>query len=356
MIGLGVRTNKINAGGATPPPVNTVAPVVSGNAVVGQTLTTTNGTWSNTPTSYTYQWYRGASAIGSATSSTYVLVQADASNTSNIKCVVTATNAAGSASADSNTVAQVLTVRTNSFLTASGITDTTIKGGLNTFDIGLISNSLDSKMHLIYPFVGGTASTHKWNFMDARDLDAAFRAVFNGTITHDANGITGNGTNGYVSTKYIPSVNQTISSASFGTYDRTNSSAVGRYTSGALSGGNASWLSYNNDTQYGYLGGGVNVVANGSTNPITRLRLLTRTSSTSLKAFRDGSQVGSTATGSITALPNVEKFLLATNGVGGIFSDHNLAFHYEGLGLSDAQVTTFNTLVNSLQTTLGRNV
>ncbi len=40
-------------------PVNTALPVVTGNQEVGQTLTTTNGTWTNSPTSFTYQWKTG---------------------------------------------------------------------------------------------------------------------------------------------------------------------------------------------------------------------------------------------------------------------------------------------------------
>jgi len=105
MIGLGIRTNKINIGGgaAATPPSNSVAPAVSGTAVVGQVLTTTNGTWSGTaPITYSYQWKRGATNIGT-NASTYTLVAADAGQS--IKCVVTATNVAGSASADSNTLA-----------------------------------------------------------------------------------------------------------------------------------------------------------------------------------------------------------------------------------------------------------
>jgi hypothetical protein len=87
-------------------PVNTVAPVVSGTATFGQTLSTTDGTWTGVPTpSFTYQWQRTGSNIGGATSSTYVLVAADVGNT--IRCVVTATNAAGLASANSNSTASV---------------------------------------------------------------------------------------------------------------------------------------------------------------------------------------------------------------------------------------------------------
>lgn len=87
-------------------PVNLTAPVVSGTGVVGQTLTTTNGTWSGTlPFTYTYQWQRNGSPISGATSSTYVLVSADAG--ANVSCVVTATNSKGSASASSNSIAVI---------------------------------------------------------------------------------------------------------------------------------------------------------------------------------------------------------------------------------------------------------
>lgn len=88
------------------PPVNTVAPVVSGTAQVGQTLTTTTGTWTGTPTiTYTYQWQRNTTNISGATSSTYVAQFGDAGNT--LRCVVTATNSAGSASANSNSTASI---------------------------------------------------------------------------------------------------------------------------------------------------------------------------------------------------------------------------------------------------------
>jgi hypothetical protein len=88
-------------------PVNTVAPVVSGSATYGSTLSTTTGTWTGLPTpGYSYQWQRGGSNIGSATGSSYTLVQADVGFT--IRCVVTATNVVGSSSANSNSTATVV--------------------------------------------------------------------------------------------------------------------------------------------------------------------------------------------------------------------------------------------------------
>ena len=83
-------------------PVNSAAPVVSGSTSIGSPLTTTNGTWSGGPT-FTYQWQRGVTNISGATAATYVLAPADPSKS--ISCIVTATNAAGSASAASNALA-----------------------------------------------------------------------------------------------------------------------------------------------------------------------------------------------------------------------------------------------------------
>ncbi|MBV9214511.1 MAG: hypothetical protein JOZ25_12800 [Actinobacteria bacterium] len=97
---------------APTPPVNTVVPAVSGTAQDGQTLTTTNGTWTGTPTiTYTYQWQRcdqnGANCanISGATASTYALTPSDVGST--VRSQVTATNAAGNASAVSSPTSRV---------------------------------------------------------------------------------------------------------------------------------------------------------------------------------------------------------------------------------------------------------
>jgi chitodextrinase len=95
------------------PPSNTSPPTISGSAVVGQTLTGDNGTWSGTdPITYTVQWRRcnqsggGCSDIGGATLQTYTLTSADIAKT--IRFAVTASNSAGSSTATSSATAIVV--------------------------------------------------------------------------------------------------------------------------------------------------------------------------------------------------------------------------------------------------------
>jgi hypothetical protein len=89
----------------TAAPGNTAPPTITGTTTVGQTLTARDGTWTNLPTSFTYQWLRcngggnNCVKIANGTQKTYTLVGADAGRTMRVE--VTATNADGSGSARS---------------------------------------------------------------------------------------------------------------------------------------------------------------------------------------------------------------------------------------------------------------
>jgi hypothetical protein len=97
-------------------PANTAEPAISGRAAIGSTLRATQGAWSGSPTSFSYQWVRCPSsggkpdgsdcaAIGGATTSAYVVATADVG--ARLRVRVTASNADGSATAASNPTALV---------------------------------------------------------------------------------------------------------------------------------------------------------------------------------------------------------------------------------------------------------
>ncbi len=94
-----------------PAPTNSVPPTISGTAEEGRLLSATTGTWSASPTSYTYQWETCNTAgeacanISAATSSTYKPTAGDVGDT--LRVAVTATNAGGSTKASSAATALV---------------------------------------------------------------------------------------------------------------------------------------------------------------------------------------------------------------------------------------------------------
>jgi hypothetical protein len=126
-------------------PSNTTPPSVSGTAKAGQTLTVSNGTWSGSPTDYAYQWQRCSSSsactsIAGATDKTYVARSADVGRT--LRAVVTATNADGLSTANSNqtsTVAAATGVPVNT--AQPSITGDAIVGDTLTAETGSWTNA-----------------------------------------------------------------------------------------------------------------------------------------------------------------------------------------------------------------------
>ncbi len=104
-------------------PKNTALPVVSGTATVGQTLTTSNGTWTSNPASFTYGWQHcdsgglNCAVISGATNNSYLLSSADSGFT--IRSSVKATNSVGSTTAVSAQTAVVTSPTSVSISTTS---------------------------------------------------------------------------------------------------------------------------------------------------------------------------------------------------------------------------------------------
>lgn len=90
-------------GGVMPAPVNTVLPVVTGDAIgaitVGEVLSASTGTWTGEGITYTYQWRVGGVNVAGATSSTFNTTGRSVGNVVTVR--VTATNGGGSATATS---------------------------------------------------------------------------------------------------------------------------------------------------------------------------------------------------------------------------------------------------------------
>ena len=95
-----VEHDVVVASAPTAPPTNTALPTISGTPQQGNTLTESDGTWTGSPTSYSYQWLvcdsagTNCSTASGETDKTYVLGASDVGHT--IRGIDTATNAGGS--------------------------------------------------------------------------------------------------------------------------------------------------------------------------------------------------------------------------------------------------------------------
>jgi hypothetical protein len=107
----GSTTTAIATTAAEPAPVNVSPPTISGSAQDGALLTAEPGSWSNSPSSYAFQWLRCDSAGGScaaiagANSQHYTVSSADVGH--RLRVLVTASNGGGSGTASSQPTAVV---------------------------------------------------------------------------------------------------------------------------------------------------------------------------------------------------------------------------------------------------------
>jgi hypothetical protein len=242
------------------------------------------------------------------------------------------------------------------FITAAAITDPTQQSAINTLVTDLKGYNIWTKFKAIYPIVGGTAATHKWNLKDPRDLDAAFRLTFATGWTHSANGMTPLLT--FADTKLIPSTaifgsNQNIHL----TYYSRSNTAGGYEFGNSLSGDGSSFgisSKYSNNNIYVFFGAFVNIAI-----PTGLGFAMANSTSAGVKAIKNGVVVRTGAVASV----NINSFTRATYlgadnrlGVAAEFSTKQCAFASIGEGLTDAEATNLYTAVQAYQTTLSRQV
>jgi hypothetical protein len=265
------------------------------------------------------------------------------------------------------------------FNTAAGITGTTATA-VSTLVTDLQSYGLWDKLIMIYPFVGGTATSTKFNLKNPRDTNDAFRISWSGGLTYSVSGVTGSLTAVGNTNYFMGPQNQFFSignTMSVGAYridqklTPTGAPTNRLYLWGDITNANSTSISYytltgttnhffqNTDTGTG----AVNVTGQTGT---TGYFVSNRTSSTSHKAFKNGAQFGTTNT---VANPYpttwyqypvrnnpMGLFVALNDGLGNYNSDPTLNFFHLGFNLTDTDVANLYTAVQTFNTTLGRNV
>ena len=249
------------------------------------------------------------------------------------------------------------------FITAAGLTNPTQQNAINTLVLSLKANSIWTKMKAIYPFVGGTATTHKFNLKNPLDTNAAFRLVFSGGWTHSSTGATPNGTNAFANSFLVPSTTITLNSIGLSYYSRTNTTPannsinMGSWVGAGLEYTILAIRSYLSSTRtYGILqSSNAGTFALFVDTNALGLYTITRTANNLTKIFKNGI---SSATNSELSTGNSTNsiYLGAVNGNTLNYSNRECAFASIGDGLTDTDASNLYTAVQAFQTTLGRQV
>jgi hypothetical protein len=248
------------------------------------------------------------------------------------------------------------------FITAAAITDPTQQAAINTLVVDLKGYSIWSKMEALYPMVGGTSSTHKFNLKNPLDTDAAFRLVFSGGWTHSATGALPNGTNGWADTFVKTGTDLALNSTHVSVYSRTDAPAASRIAIGNCFGAATFELSMglknsSSNTTHRNNTSSFSQVSNldsrgfyiGNRNLSTQQKII---KNTTINTFNVNS---SATTNSFTI--NISSALQASgSGIRDFYDNKELAFSSIGDGLTDTEAANFYTAVQAFQTTLGRQV
>ena len=194
-VGNGTASNSMTGTPNNPvAPSNSVAPAITGTTTVGQTLTTSTGTWAGSPTpTFGYQWERcdssGANCVilAGATASTYVLVSGDAGST--MRTIVTGTNGLGSATGTSAQTAVIAEAPANTVVPT--ISGSAVSGQLLTAAPGTWTGTptptygyqwlrCDASGASCANIAGETATTYT---LASGDIGATVRVAVTGTNT-----------------------------------------------------------------------------------------------------------------------------------------------------------------------------
>lgn len=247
------------------------------------------------------------------------------------------------------------------FINAIGTLTTLQQDAINQLVFDFKQYNIWTKMKAIYPFIGGTASAHKFNLKDPQDTNGAFRLTFSGGWTHSGNGALPNGSNGYANTFLTPNGNQLLTSAHFSVYSRTSAASTTQYGDNGIQGAVGLAIRRSIDNK-GYTQMWAQIVDAGAQTSGQGHFLGTRIANNDLRLFKNGSQIGTTntTTDTTSTLSSNNYFISAVNNAGSpnsiTYDNKELAFASIGAGLSSTEVSNLYTAVQSYNTTLSRQV
>lgn len=238
------------------------------------------------------------------------------------------------------------------FIETASITDLTEKIALIQLVTDLKSQGFWDKMDAIYPFVGGTAAANSYNLKNTSQN----KITWYGSVTHDSNGITGDGTSGYGDTFHnINSSN--LNNFSLGLYSKTNNDETS-YEIGAFNSSLSNTATYLRVKADNLFFSNINSIDSSSTGNTDSTGFFGTSRMINTHSIYNIRGTSTTNVKTSDGVPNLNLFILGLNFNGSLFgaSSKNIAFCYFSQGLTASELSGLATIVQNFQITLGRQV
>ncbi len=274
-------------------------------------------------------------------------VQANAQFTNNIGFIWTG----GGATPPPPTPPTCADATGQAFIDSTGITDSLTIVSICQLVTDLKDSSLWSSLNAIYPFVGGSSSTVIWNLKDP----AAYKLTLSGGWTHSANGSTPNGSTGYADTHLTPNGLLSSSSQHISYYSRTNTSGTYRDMGGGNGSNNVISIASKWSDNNGYFNAGAGF-CNTSVSTTAGFFISNKSVSGTVNAFYNGSQIATHSSTDTDPAYSIYIGAWNSSGSAGGYSVRQVAFATIGAGLSAAQASTLNFIVEKFNDALSRGV
>ena len=236
----------------------------------------------------------------------------------------------------------------------TGITST-VSAATNTMFVSLKSAGLYTKIEALYPFLGGTTNSTKWNAKNPVDTNAAYRITWGGGITYtQAKGVIGNGTSGVGNTNWVESGTTTGNTtlAFFISQTGTTGFELGRQYGGG-------WLFLQSSSGTNTRGGidtSLLYTLTATTNAqAINFFGLTRTNNTQVSFVRAGGGVQTITQNTNAGTSPSSLGILAALGFGG-YTNRGLGSAVIGVGMTTTELGNLRDIITTFNTTLGRNI
>jgi hypothetical protein len=235
------------------------------------------------------------------------------------------------------------------FIDSSGITDFTQRFAVNNLVIQLKNSSLWTKFLAIYPMVGGSANTTKWNLRDPVDSDSGYRLTFHGTPVYAGTGVLFPATSDYADTHLSDELlNYNDNSISYysGTQNNVNGYDMGCYDRASPYNEMAIYNSTDASNWFGYYDFGPKPA-------ITKGLFMVSVTASNVSRYENGAIKNSSDAAPVPGFTGLPILIGSVSGAPSSGA-RECALASIGDGLTDAEALTFYNIVQNFESSLGR--